>query len=270
MIAPGEPMAAIEWGTATERVISTDGVPITYTRSGTGSPLVLVHGLGRDSRSWSHLLPAFEPHFTVYAVDRRGRGKSGIGEEYSFAQEADDLLAIIGEAGESVHLLGSSLGAICALEAALRTSRIRSLILYEPPLRLAGSGGSLTLAGASRRARDASDRMGVLAILQGDESPRVPDGWAERVSVARTYPRELRALYRYVFDPDRFRVLTIPTLLLLGDAGPGPSFFRKASDMLHATLKESRVVVLEGQGHMAIFTAPDLFTRAVLTFLLAQ
>jgi pimeloyl-ACP methyl ester carboxylesterase len=269
MVAPSESIVVIEWEAATERIISSDGVPIAYKRSGMGPPLVLVHGLGRDHRSWSHLLPAFEAHFTVYAMDRRGRGKSGIGEQYSFSQEADDLLAIIDKADEPVHLLGSSLGAICALEAALRTSRIRSLILYKPPLRLAGSGPSLTLAAASRRARDDTDRMGVLAAIQ-DESPRVPDGWTERVSVARTYPRELRALYRYVFDPNRFRTLTKPTLLLLSDAGPGPSFFRKASDTLHAALADSRVVVLEGQGHLAIFTAPDLFARAVLDFLLAH
>src|SRR5438045_2455293 len=70
---------------------------------------------------------------------------------------------------------------------------------------------------------------------------------------SRTYPRELRALYRYVFDPGRFRPMTTPTLILVGDAGPGPSFFRKASETLHAALKDSRIVVLEGQGHMAIF-----------------
>lgn len=254
-------------------VTSTDGVPITYYRGGSGPPLVLVHGLGRNHRSWSHLLPAFEAHFTVYAVDRRGRGKSGTGPQYSFTQEADDLLAIIDEADEPIHLLGSSLGAICALEAALRTPRLHSLILYEPPFRLAGSGPSFALSGISRRAQDANDRMGVLAAIHRDESldaehPSVPDGWTERVSVARTYPRELRALYRYTFDPARFRSMRTPTLLLLGDAGPGPSFFRKASDALHAALPDSRIVVLEGQGHMAIFTAPDLFTRSVLRFLI--
>jgi pimeloyl-ACP methyl ester carboxylesterase len=252
-----------------ERVASTDGVPITYYRDGTGPPLILVHGLGRDHRSWSHLVPIFAPHFTVYAVDRRGRGKSGIGPCYSFTQEADDLLAILDRIGAPAHLLGSSLGAICAMEAALRTDQIRSLILYEPPIRLTGSGPAAPAW--DRRSRDARDRMDVIAALHSGEIPSdstpVPEGWVERVAVARTYPRELRALYRYIFDPDRFRALHIPTLLLLGDSGIGPPFFRTATDALDAALPESRVAVMEGQGHMAIFTAPDVFAREVLRFL---
>jgi pimeloyl-ACP methyl ester carboxylesterase len=252
-----------------ERVISTDGVPITYYRDGTGPPLVLVHGLGRDHRSWSHLVPVFAPEYTVYAVDRRGRGKSGIGPYYSFTQEADDLVAIIARIGTPVHLLGSSLGAICAMETALRTDQLRSLILYEPPIRLPGS--SPALPDRDRRRQDARDRMDVLAALHSNDPPTdaapVPEGWVERVAVARTYPRELRALYRYVFDPDRFRALCLPTLLLLGDSGIGPPFFRTATDALDAVLPDSRIVVLEGQGHMAIFTAPDLFAREILRFL---
>jgi pimeloyl-ACP methyl ester carboxylesterase len=252
-----------------ERVISTDGAPITYYREGTGAPLVLVHGLGRDHRSWSHLISVFGSRYTVYAVDRRGRGKSGVGPCYSFAQEADDLLTILDHIGAPAHLLGSSLGAICAMEAALRTEHIRSLILYEPPIRLPGSGP--TLPGWDRRRRDAHDRMDVLAALHGsgttlDGAP-MPEGWMERVAVARTYPRELRALYRYVFDPSRFRTLNVPTLLLLGDSGIGPSFFRTATDALHAALPDSRIAILEGQGHMAIFTAPNLFAHEVLQFL---
>jgi pimeloyl-ACP methyl ester carboxylesterase len=250
-------------------VASTDGVPITYYRDGAGSPLILVHGLGRDHRSWSHLVPVFAPHYTVYALDRRGRGKSGIGPCYSFTQEADDLLAILDRIGTPAHLLGSSLGAICAMEAALRTDRLRSLILYEPPIRLAGSGPAPPAW--DRRRRDARDRMDVIAALHGgalppDPSP-VPEGWVERVAVARTYPRELRALYRYIFDPARFHALRTPTLLLLGDSGIGPPFFRTATDALDAILPDSRITVLEGQGHLAIFTAPDLFARAVLEFL---
>jgi len=59
-----------------EYVKSPDGTPIAYSRSGEGSPLVLVHGTGAIRR-WAPLIPRLETHFSVYAVDRRGYSDSG-------------------------------------------------------------------------------------------------------------------------------------------------------------------------------------------------
>jgi pimeloyl-ACP methyl ester carboxylesterase len=69
----------------------------------------------------------------------------------------------------------------------------------------------------------------------------------------------------YRFEPERFKNLHVPTLLLLG--GDSPQFFRAAIEALNAALPNSRIVVLPGQQHIAIDTAPDLFAREVLTFL---
>jgi pimeloyl-ACP methyl ester carboxylesterase len=57
-----------------ETITSKDGTRITYRRSGEGPPLVLVHGTAADHGRWRPVLPALEERFTVYAVDRRGRG----------------------------------------------------------------------------------------------------------------------------------------------------------------------------------------------------
>jgi pimeloyl-ACP methyl ester carboxylesterase len=51
---------------------------MAYQRSGSGAPLVLVHGTGGFSTRWKPILPALEKYFTVYAVDRRGRGESRV------------------------------------------------------------------------------------------------------------------------------------------------------------------------------------------------
>ncbi|MCI0730931.1 MAG: alpha/beta fold hydrolase, partial [Chloroflexi bacterium] len=60
-----------------ETILSPDGTPIAYERSGAGAPLVLVHGTSAAHTRWAPIRPALEAHFTVYAVDRRGRGGSG-------------------------------------------------------------------------------------------------------------------------------------------------------------------------------------------------
>jgi pimeloyl-ACP methyl ester carboxylesterase len=53
-------------------------------------------------------------------------------------REFDDIAAVVSSLGEPVHLLGHSYGAFCALEAALRSQAIRSLMLYEPGIEVAG------------------------------------------------------------------------------------------------------------------------------------
>jgi pimeloyl-ACP methyl ester carboxylesterase len=59
---------------ALTRVVSRDGIEIAYWTSGGGPPLVLVHGTTADHTRWRPLLPYLEPHATVHAMDRRGRG----------------------------------------------------------------------------------------------------------------------------------------------------------------------------------------------------
>ena len=69
----------------------------------------------------------------------------------------------------------------------------------------------------------------------------------------------------YQFDSGRVSNLQVPTLLLLGSESP--PFFRAAIEALHAVLPNSDLVMLEGQHHNAMDTAPDLFTETVNQFL---
>lgn len=122
---------------------------------------MLVHGTGGFSTRWKPILPALEKYRTVYAVDRRGRGESGDGSNYAIEREFDDVAAVVDPIGNGVDLLGHSFGAVCALEAGLRTSHLRKLILYEPPLALVGL--SIYPEGIVDRLRaqlDSGDRLG--------------------------------------------------------------------------------------------------------------
>src|ERR1700733_1955907 len=85
-----------------EKVISKDGTPIAYQRSGKGAPLVLIHGTGASSERWKPILPALEEHFCVYAVDRRGRGASGDAHSYAIQREFDDVAAVVDSIGDRV------------------------------------------------------------------------------------------------------------------------------------------------------------------------
>lgn len=93
-----------------ETVTSADGTKIAFERTGSGPPLVLVHGATRDHRVWelSDVRPSLAEDTTVYAVDRRGRGGSGDTKEYELEREFEDMAAVVESIDEPATLLGHS------------------------------------------------------------------------------------------------------------------------------------------------------------------
>lgn len=260
-----------------EKILSKDGTPIAYRRSGKGAPLVLVHGTLSSHGGWAGVLPALEQQFTVYAIDRRGRGESGDAPDYAVKREYEDAAALVDSIRDGVNLLGHSFGGLCALEAALLTPHLRRLVVYEPSS-LPVPGVSLYPEGTLDRLQsllDAGDRESVVMAVFRDlvrvppdelellqASPRFP-AW---MAAAHTVPRETLAEEAYRLEPERFKHLNVPTLLLVG--GDSPPDMKATIEAWHAALPASRVVTLPGQQHLAQVTAPDLFVREVQDFLL--
>jgi pimeloyl-ACP methyl ester carboxylesterase len=221
------------------------------------------------------VLAEFERRFTVYAMDRRGRGQSGDSPSYSLLREAQDIPVVAEAAGGSVNVLGHSQGALCALEASLLTSQIRTLILYEGvPLRGADEfePGVIDRLDAKLAAGDVEGvvigMLGDIAHMPIEEIELLRSqqpAWSVRVSNARTIPRELLAYERYVFVPERFERSTIPTLLLVGGESP-PRELQNAERVARAFAR-GRVLVLPDQQHIAMHTAPDVFVGAIVEFL---
>lgn len=257
-------------------IASGDGTRIACWRSGVGPPLLLVHGATADhTTTWRFVLPALERRFTVHAMDRRGRGGSGDSPDYSLEREADDVAAVVDAIGEPVHLLGHSYGALCCLEAALRTTGLRRLILYEGvPL----DGAELYEPGAVERLGaylEAGDVEGMLVAMFRDLVRMPPeelevlrsqrDAWAVRIRNAPSLPRELQAEQAYVFEPRRFDTMRTPTLLLVGADSPSRELenARGVAD----GIPDGRIALLPGQQHAAMYAAPELFVSEVLRFL---
>ena len=263
-----------------ETVTSRDGTPIAYERTGEGPPLVMVHGMTSTHRSWE-LLPKLREHFTVYAMERRGRGESGDAADYSLDREVEDVVALVDSIGEGpVDLLGHSHGAILVLEAALRRAeRVRRLVLYEGSLPFP-EGTELYRSEALEAVRErlgAGDEEGALLTFYREIAMVSPEDiemvrslpqYPTLVAMAPTIPRELQAEEGYYakFDPARMGGFRVPTLVLVG--GESPEFEKAAAEALEAALPDGRLVVLPGEGHIAHRTAPELFEREVLRFLL--
>jgi pimeloyl-ACP methyl ester carboxylesterase len=259
-----------------EHVISEDGTLIAYERSGSGPPLILVHGAAADHTRWTPVLPALQPSFMVYAVDRRGRGGSGDSDHYAVEREFEDLAAVIEAIGGPVDLLGHSFGGLCAIGAALHTTHLKRLVLYEPliPIKNQNRHSPETLA-QLQALIEVGDRDGAVVTF-AREIVRVPEpeiellrsaaDWESRRAAIHTVLRELQVTEsRYRIDPQRLKTLTAPTLLLLGSDSP-PSL-HEGVETLRAILPNRRVAVMADQQHLAMNTAPELFAREVIRFL---
>jgi pimeloyl-ACP methyl ester carboxylesterase len=259
-----------------QTVTSNDGTRIGFWKSGHGPPLLLIHGAVADhTTTWRSVLSKLEASFTVYAMDRRGRGASEDGPAYALQREVEDVLAVVDAVGTVVNVLGHSHGALCAFEAARHTDRLARLVLYEGvPLR----GSDDFRPGVIDRLEAklaVGDVAGVLTSLLCEvaEMPAKDveqlreqrEAWSVRLGNARTVPRELRAYERYTFEAERFRAMHTPTLLLVG--GESPARELENARVIAAALGDARVAVLEGQQHTAMHSAPDVFVDEVVRFL---
>jgi pimeloyl-ACP methyl ester carboxylesterase len=266
------------------RVIAPDGVPIAVFRSGTGQPIILVHGATADHTTWRTSGPLLAARHTLHAIDRRGRGASGDGgpqEPYAIEREFDDLAAVVdalaADGGSPVDVVGHSYGGRIALGAALRTARIRRLVSYEGAPPAAERGYQDVDAGTVRQVEKlvaAGDRDEALATFMRDivgmpgpelAAFRADPIWPRRAAAIDTTIRELRAETSPAGSLAALGAVRQPVLQILGGESTEP--FAAATRALDARLSNGRVVTIAGARHAAHHTHPAEFVAAIEAFL---
>lgn len=260
-----------------ETVTSADGTEIAFEQTGSGPPLVLVHGGVCDHRFWelSDVRATFADHCTVYAMDCRGVGESGDAPVYEMERDFEDVAAVVDSIDEPVTLLGHSSGALLSLEAALRTDNLHKLILYEPPIPVGDHElYSEEALDEMKRLLDAGENEQVLVLFLQEIAQSTPEeidaqrsapDWQDLVDAAHVWPRSVQAVGEYEFDETQFANVTTPTLLLSGSESP--PFLRDATEVVDNALPNDRFVTFDGHAHEAMLTAPDRFTEEVLAFI---
>ncbi|TCN57252.1 pimeloyl-ACP methyl ester carboxylesterase [Rhodococcus sp. SMB37] len=121
-----------------------NGVAIAYRDSaphkgGGGVPVVLVHGMGGDGRTWDRFVRRLTAAGRrVLAVDLRGHGRSARASSYRFSEFAADVAGLCEHLGfDMVDLVGHSLGGHAgSLVAQQQPGLVRRLVLEEAPLPL--------------------------------------------------------------------------------------------------------------------------------------
>lgn len=281
------------------RTLTVDGVNIHYFCGGTGSPLVLVHGLGSSAgvEFYFNLEPLAAQHH-VLAIDLPGFGRSDKpAVEYTialFIKAVRDLMQC--ESIERAALMGVSMGGRVALGLALESPEmVERLILVDAlgvgapkavlayRLLLTRGLGELTLsstARALRRMRPQTirrlwswymQRPGQLDDILTDQRIADHGELLSKREYRAAYLSALRSLASMhtlrggVLVKERLKELPMPTLLIWGRHDH--IFPAAHAEAALRELRDGRVEVFENSGHTPQMEEPDRFNRLVLEFL---
>ncbi|MEJ2860017.1 alpha/beta fold hydrolase [Actinomycetospora flava] len=256
-----------------QHVTSADGTAIALEQVTEGPrPLVTFPGATAGRANWSAAAERLDGSFEVWLADRRGKGDSGDTEPYSFERESEDVRAVAAWFGGAATIAAHSSGAVCVLAAAASGELpAASLVLYEPPWPLPGRADYSAALDAMDARLAAGDPEGVLetGMVRLVEAPpsvveamKQTPSWPLRVAQAHTWPREGRALLRMPEGTAVLRSVGLRTVMLLGEQSA--EHLRASTAAVAEALPHAEVVVLSGQGHAALQTAPELVADAIL------
>jgi pimeloyl-ACP methyl ester carboxylesterase len=251
-------------------------IDVSYTISGQGPPLYMVHGIGSRRVTWDDLLPGLEDHFTCVRYDLRGHGESPIPPvPYTLVDLVDDLEALRVRLGhDRIHVIGHSLGGqIGPAYARAHPEHAASVILLS--------------TAAGRTDDDSAKVKGVVAKMRADGVEPVlgtlldrwytdrfietrPDAIQNRIEQVLGTPEDV---FLSVFDvyaesemAPWLHELACPCLVMTGefDGGCNPRLNRFIAD----ELSDAELVILDDLKHSILIEAPERVLGPVKNFLL--
>ncbi|MFN7134961.1 MAG: alpha/beta fold hydrolase [Myxococcales bacterium] len=266
------------------RFVHAGTCALRVLEGGEGPPLVLLHGRGHAATIWFPLLPSLAARFRVLALDLPGFGSSaappftGSTPQDALRYFADPLEhALRGLSSAPAAIVGHSLGAMCAVELALRRNLpLASLSLIGGM----GLGPEMTFAsraffktGPERLARALGPRLFARMLPAGtnENARRVFELEYELLSVEGGRPEPERAfnLFFGMSGPawnlqPRLNDLTLPVMLLWGrfDAA-----FPAVTAIEAASAIRQNEMHIESGGHAPHLERPAAILPLLLDFL---
>ncbi|MFV0278110.1 MAG: alpha/beta fold hydrolase [Parahaliea sp.] len=268
------------------RQLTVNGWSWSYLDGGKAGaePLVLIHGFGGDKDNWTRYAPFVTGHYRLIAPDLPGFGENDrrLHEDYGIDAQVGRLTDFLDALGiDKCHLGGNSMGGFIALQFALRhPGRLRSLSLFNN----AGVSGAVESDLERIMAADPSatplavrsmadiDRLLELAAYRPRWIPRA----FKRVMYRRFKTHE--ALLDRIFAQllrrieqdggtmnDQLDGIETPTLILWGRHDRLLNV--SCTEVLHAGIKGSELVILEDAGHVPMIEQPARTASAQLAFL---
>ena len=257
-------------------VIERGSARIWWEARGTGSPLLIIQGIGYPSDASWRLLPGLLTRHTVIAMDNRGAGRSNVpDEQWGIEDMAADAEAVLRAADLGpAHVLGLSMGGLVAQELALRSPELVATlmlgctspggpdaILMRPDVAdQFTEWGNLPAEQAAWRAAP---------VIYGKDTPAGAIKADIDVRMARPtsregYGRQLMATASFEGTLARLRDLRLPVLVLHGTADLIVPV-ANADTLIHA-LPQARLHLMPGAGHIFTTDATASAVAAMLDF----
>jgi len=256
--------------------IEVNGVRTYYEERGSGTPLVLVHGLGGSTELWKHVAGPLAEDFRVVMYDLRGSGLSAVPPgPYSLEELAADLDGVIEALGLGrVLLMGHSMsGALVLAYAAAHPEKVLGVVGVGAPSEIPDAGRD-----GMRARAETVEAQGIGAVAEtvatNGMAPSFreahPDAFQAFIRLIESNsPAGYAALCRVVADLDVTADLghiSAPVLLVAGDkdAVAPPA----ASEKTAAAIPNARYVQLEDCAHILPWEKPGALLEVARPFLL--
>jgi pimeloyl-ACP methyl ester carboxylesterase len=249
-------------------------IAMYYEEYGAGDPLLFLHGLGTNGRSWEYQRDFFTEQFRVIVADVRGHGRSAKPPgPYSVSQFATDIFALLNHLNiDAIHLVGLSMGGMIGFQMAVdQPERFKSLTIVN-------SGPELVPQNWKERWQIWQRRL-VLTFSSMEKIGEFIGG--------RLFPEPDQAEYKALFvqqmrenDPKAYKAATnaligwsvrrqlnriqCPVLVISGDMDYTPVANKEA---YVRELSTARLHVVNNSRHGTPIDQPEAFNTAVLQFL---
>src|SRR6202044_2672961 len=268
-------------------ILTDDGVTLHAEETGTGEPLLFIHGFAGDHRSWEPQVRFFSASFRCVTYAARGYPPSDVPTDpaaYSQTRAIADAIAVLdGLSIAAANVVGLSMGGFAALHLAMaHPDRVSSAVVAGAgygahPDRADAFRAESMLTGAAFAAEGAAKvaeryAVGPARVQFQNKNPR---GWAEFAAALATHSdlgsaltmRGVQAGRPSLYTlTDELAKVRIPVLVLVGDEDDG---CLEPALMLKRTIPTAGLAILPNTGHTANLEEPDAFNRVVDRFLAA-
>jgi pimeloyl-ACP methyl ester carboxylesterase len=257
-------------------VVTVGEIELSYERSGSGPPLLMIMGMSGTSLSWGEpFLKLLREDFDVIAYDHRGVGASTpLDGPVTTRQMADDAAALIAALElDDAHVMGISMGGMIAQQLALdHAERVRTLTLGCTYCGGEGSAlaseavfGKLAEAMASgdrERALRAAWEVNVSAQMASDEQAYAAfHALAMRRAVAvAVIMQQMQACAAHDTSA-RLAQLELPTLVIHGTEDQMLPV--QNAELIASRIPGARLEIFEDVGHLFFVERPECSAELV-------
>lgn len=249
--------------------LEVPGGTVSVLHSGTGAAALLLHSAG-GARTWSPLHEAIASHRSLFAPDHPGFGLSSDFPDFASTKDiVEHYLRFIDRLGlTTFDLIGSSFGGWISVELAARApERVRSLTLLCP------AGLDVPEAPVTNLF-DLSPVETVEHLFHSPDVVQLVLSTPPGDKVAAATARDMSSLARFAADPvlsdpelrSRLPLVTAPTLVVA--AGEDRIIPRRHTEIYAAEIRNARLLVVEGVGHVLDGEKPEPVVEACVKFLL--